>query len=660
MDEGCFKNIKKVTQVISLLLTVLVSGSEIASADVLERWHWRNPVPQGNRLSSVTYGNGLFVAVGTGGAIVTSTNGTNWVARSLPVGLDVRSVVYGNNRFVAVGFGCSLTSTNGLEWSYASNTPPYQLYGVAFGTNTFVAVGNRIIRTSSDGITWTTRSSPFTSLRSIAYGNGMFIAVGYGGSVMTSNDGTNWVTRSSVNNNLDGITYANNIFVVIPEYNNNVLTTANGISWSYRFFGGTTISLYSVAHGSTGFVVMGDQMTTTSTDGTNWIRHNSLNPVEFDGITSANGIYVATGVGGAIQTSTDGINWASQTGRQNDLNAVTYGNGRFVAVGKLGTILSSSSGVSWETNNSGTSNYFNDVSYCNDRFIAVGIRYNGSGSMVRSTNGVNWVSCTGGEDNWMYGVTYGGGVYVAVGSGGTILTSTNADQWITQASGTTAGLYGIAFGLGQFIAVGDGGTMLSSTNGEIWTPRDNGSNPVSRIIFAGGMFVAVGGDYALKSTILTSTNGIDWQSQKSPTTYTLWDVAYGNGQFLALTSTSLPMILHSSDGLVWKTSKPSNVDWPLCKITYGASTFVVAGNGCGILQSDSTAPAELSLEKLQDGSGVVVNVSGEVGRNYRLQYRSDLLGDQWNDMLTFTNDHPTVALTNLTSDWQRFYRVTSP
>ena len=591
---------------------------------------------------------------------MSSTNGTNWVDRSLPVGLNIRSVVYGNSRFVAVGFGCSLTSTNGLEWSYTSNTPPYQLYAVTFGMNLFVAVGNRIIRTSPDGITWTTRSSPFTSLRGVAYGNGMFIAVGYSGSVMTSNDGTNWVTRSSVNNTLGGITFANNIFVAIPEYNNNVLTTANGLSWSYRFFGGTTITLYSVAHGSNGFVVMGDQMTTTSTDGTNWIRHNNLNPVEFDGITSANGIYAATGVGGAIQTSTDGINWASQTGRQNDLNAVTYGHGRFVAVGKLGTILSSSNGVSWETNDSGTSNYFIEVRCCNDKFIAFGIRYNGSGSIVRSTNGVHWVSCTGGEDNWMNGVAYGAGVYVAVGSGGTILTSTNAEHWNAQISGTTAGLYGIAFGLGQFIVVGDGGTMLSSTNGEVWTPRNNGSNPVSRIIFAGGQFVAVGGDYGLKSTIMTSTNGIDWQSQESPTTYTLWDVAYGNGQFLALTSTSIPMILHSTDGLVWKTSTPANVDWPICKIAYGASTFVVAGTGCGILQSDSTAPPELSLEKFPDGPGAVVSVTGEVGRNYRLQYRSDLQSDQWNDVLTFTNDRPTVALTNFTSDSQRFYRVTSP
>ncbi|MGC3959043.1 MAG: hypothetical protein QM813_14190 [Verrucomicrobiota bacterium] len=102
------------------------------------------------------------------------------------------------------------------------------------------------------------------------------------------------------------------------------------------------------------------------------------------------------------------------------------------------------------------------------------------------------------------------------------------------------------------------------------------------------------------------------------------------------------------------------MDWPICKIAYGARTFVVAGNGCGILQSDSTVPPELSLEKLQDGSGVVLSVSGEVGRNYRLQYRSDLQGDQWNDLLTFTNDRPTVAVTNLTSDWQRFYRVKSP
>jgi len=41
-------------------------------SDALNIWHWRNPLPQGNNLSTVTYGNGTFIAVGDGGIILQS------------------------------------------------------------------------------------------------------------------------------------------------------------------------------------------------------------------------------------------------------------------------------------------------------------------------------------------------------------------------------------------------------------------------------------------------------------------------------------------------------------------------------------------------------------------------------------------------------------
>lgn len=36
------------------------------------KWTWQNPLPQGNTLHGVTYGNGLYVAVGEWGTILTS------------------------------------------------------------------------------------------------------------------------------------------------------------------------------------------------------------------------------------------------------------------------------------------------------------------------------------------------------------------------------------------------------------------------------------------------------------------------------------------------------------------------------------------------------------------------------------------------------------
>ena len=54
---------------------------------------------------SVTYGNGMFVAVantGTGNRVMTSPDGITWTIRTSAADNEWRSVTYGNGMFVAV------------------------------------------------------------------------------------------------------------------------------------------------------------------------------------------------------------------------------------------------------------------------------------------------------------------------------------------------------------------------------------------------------------------------------------------------------------------------------------------------------------------------------------------------------------------------------
>ena len=59
---------------------------------------------ESNPWQSVTYGNGLFVAVSSDGTnrVMTSTNGTDWTARAAAVTSNWYGVAYGNGLFVAV------------------------------------------------------------------------------------------------------------------------------------------------------------------------------------------------------------------------------------------------------------------------------------------------------------------------------------------------------------------------------------------------------------------------------------------------------------------------------------------------------------------------------------------------------------------------------
>ena len=60
-------------------LFAVVFGS---CADPLDYWQLRNPTLQGSYLSSVTHGNGSFVAVGLSGAILTSHDSAVWTNRT--------------------------------------------------------------------------------------------------------------------------------------------------------------------------------------------------------------------------------------------------------------------------------------------------------------------------------------------------------------------------------------------------------------------------------------------------------------------------------------------------------------------------------------------------------------------------------------------------
>jgi hypothetical protein len=54
---------------LSVVLTLMISA-ETGWADGLDTWTWRNPLPTGNGLSAIAYGNGQFVAVGAWGGDV--------------------------------------------------------------------------------------------------------------------------------------------------------------------------------------------------------------------------------------------------------------------------------------------------------------------------------------------------------------------------------------------------------------------------------------------------------------------------------------------------------------------------------------------------------------------------------------------------------------
>jgi len=176
-------------------------------------------VPAGvGPLTSVTYGNGVWVAVGSAPPAVRSTdNGRSWsVAASAATPPNLRAVAFGEvgktAMFVAVGDGYSrVISLDGQSWSHLQfgdgSTDGYR--SVAIGNGVVVASGGssnagldvagRHVR-SVDGIVWTDELGAGPELPNIVFADGQFMAFSGSGddTLYLSPEGNDWKVVSTV------------------------------------------------------------------------------------------------------------------------------------------------------------------------------------------------------------------------------------------------------------------------------------------------------------------------------------------------------------------------------------------------------------------------------------------------------------------------------
>ena len=230
------------------------SGNRIVTSPDGVTWTVRT-VPGDNFYMEVRYGGGIFVAVGTTGTgtrAAMSTDGITWTTSTTPGDLNWYGLDYANGTFVATatsGTGSRvMTSPDGINWTLRSTPADNNWVSVAYGNGVLVAVsssgtGNRVMTSGSidsvsiaedvdmridrPGVNWTTRVSMAgsTTYKSIAYGNGVFVAVadsgmGAGGfaRVMSSTDGINWTGRSApIVSTWTGVCFGKGLFVAVAN-----------------------------------------------------------------------------------------------------------------------------------------------------------------------------------------------------------------------------------------------------------------------------------------------------------------------------------------------------------------------------------------------------------------------------------------------------------
>jgi hypothetical protein len=272
------------------------------------------------QIFGVTYGDGLYVAVGSSGTLTTSTDGITWTTRTSGFGTTIiLGVTYGDGLYVAVGESGKLTtSTDGITWTTrTSGFGTTDIYGVTYGNGLYVAVGlSGTLTTSPDGITWTTRTSGFgtTHILGVTYGDGLYVAVGDTGKLTTSPDNITWTTRTSGfgTTRIWGVTYGDGLYVAVG-LSGKLTTSPDGTTWTTRTSGFGTTVILGVTYGNGLYVAVGDSGTlTTSTDGITWTtRTSGFGTTNIYGVTYGDGLYVAVGTSGKLTTSNDGTGYLS-------------------------------------------------------------------------------------------------------------------------------------------------------------------------------------------------------------------------------------------------------------------------------------------------------------------------------------------------------------
>ena len=186
---------------------------------------------------AITFGNNGFVAVGASG-ITTSQDGVTWTTPIVIADREFFGVTYGNGLYVAVGeytndrYGRSIiyTSSDAVNWTAVprdqNDQATVRLNVVAYDANNgFVAVGSKFYY-SADGYTWVT-GNPAT-FYGIAHGYDSWVAGGWY-NLYSSPDGSSWTAELPQDNApvtdspFHAVTFGNNSFVAVGGAGSGVL-----------------------------------------------------------------------------------------------------------------------------------------------------------------------------------------------------------------------------------------------------------------------------------------------------------------------------------------------------------------------------------------------------------------------------------------------------
>jgi hypothetical protein len=165
-----------------------------------------------------------------------------------------------------------------------------------------------------------------------------------------------------------------------------------------------------------------------------------------------------------------------------------------------------------------------------------------------------------------------------------------------------------------FVGVGERGMILTSTNGIDWaTQRRRVDTTLQGVTWGDGQFIAVGAG----GVILSSADGTNWTPRfsvppGSAYAFDFFDVAYGNGTYVAM-GNNVAAAFTSTDGVQWERHNVSGTDFKLLPgVAFGQDLFVAVGHGIYTSPDGATwtqrSPQSTFLEQVAFLNGLFIAV----------------------------------------------------
>ena len=274
----------------------------------------------------------------------------------------------------------------------------------AQASGTFVAVSTETVSADAEslvsGTTWTsTTISPVHALGVLAYGNGVFCAVGAQSLVHSyySTDGVTWTLGGAVGGGVIEISYGAGVFTAVSGPTSFVATSPDCVTWtnasSVTWGAAPTSIVYDSIH-SLFIGFFGGNGTVTSTDGKVWTFNSGALPTNGSVAASCGGTTITDSNSTKGSISTDGVTWVTFNHPSSWYSATS---GVACSDANHFTIINSSGQTGYLVNPIAGSTAVNGTGISLDTLAMSGIAWNGAEYVAIAPSTTGWAHSVDGH-----------------------------------------------------------------------------------------------------------------------------------------------------------------------------------------------------------------------------------------------------------------------